>query len=196
MSKLRSKWSRWDIRNAQILRFARIFHGEKFRFLTLTTKLECEESARDRKRRLFRALRAEIPSLEYRCTRTDEGNGVCHICLISPAYIPWQNIEKHWGSHVKINLETDLEGLLREMSLQSDHCQYSMSRQFMPKGSVEAIEALGRHFRGRLGKKSVDMLARRYKRDSPLHKTLECCMRKDGWCSDLYNKREMLGGRI
>jgi hypothetical protein len=178
------------------LRFARLFHGEKFRFLTLTSKIECEESARDRKRRLFRGLRVEISGLEYRCTRTDEGNGVCHLCLVSPVYIPWKKIEELWGARVNITQERDLEALLKEMSLQSDHCQYSMSRRFLPNGAIEAIETLGRHFRGTLGRKCIEMLARRYKRDNPLHKTLECCMRKDGWHSRLDNHMENLGGRI
>ena len=196
ISKLRKNWSRWDVRNAQILRFARLYHGEKFRFLTLTSRIENEESARDRKRRLFRSLRVDIPTLEYRCTRTDEGNGVCHVCLVSPVYIPWKKIEECWGARVNISQERDLEALLKEMSLQQEHCQYSMSRKFVPDGVIEAIEALGRLFRGRLGRKSVDMLARRWKHDNPLHKTMECCRRKDGWHSCLDNRIEVLGGRV
>jgi hypothetical protein len=196
ISKLRKNWSRWDVRNAQILRFARLYHGEKFRFLTLTSRIENEESARDRKRHLFRSLRIEIPTLEYRCTRTDEGNGVCHLCLVSPVYIPWKKIEDLWGARVNISQERSLEALLQEMSLQSDHCQYSMSRAFVPDGAIEAIEALGRLFRGSLGRKSIEMLARRFKRDNPLHRSIECCRRKDGWHSRLDNHLESLGGRL
>lgn len=196
ISRLRKNWSRWDVRNAQILRFARTYHGEKFRFLTLTSRIENQESARDRKRRLFRSLRTEIPSLEYRCTRTDEGNGVCHLCLISPVYIPWKKIEEHWGARVNITQERDLEALLKEMSLQSDHCQYSMSRSFVPDGAIEAIEALSRLFRGRLGHKSIEMLARRWKVPDALPKTIECCSRKDTWHSQVDSRMEILGGRV
>lgn len=195
ISDLRKKWTRYDVRNAQILRFARVFHREKFRFLTLTSKPEESSSLRDRKRMLFRALRFEIPSLEYRCTRTDEGNGVCHICLISPGYIPHEKIEKHWGAWVQISLERDLEALLKEMSLQSDHCQYSMSRGFLPHGACEAIEALGRLFRGRLGHEAVEMLARRWKSPEALYRTIECCSRKQGWSSQMFTRLEVLGGR-
>jgi hypothetical protein len=196
ISNLRKTWSRHDVRNAQVLRFARIYHGEKFRFLTLTSRREEESSLRDRKRRLFRSLRVQIPSLEYRCTRTEEGNGVCHICLVSPVYIPWRVIEEHWGSYVQISQERNLEALLQEMSLQSDHCQYSMSRMFVPDGVLEAIEALGRLFRGRLGQKSVEMLARRWKARDALSKTIECCSRKDTWHSQVDSRMEILGGRI
>lgn len=198
MSRLRQKWTRNDIRNATILRFAREYHGEKFKFLTLTSKVEESSSLRDRKRRLFRCLRVEYPGLEYRCTRTDEGNGVCHICLVSSRYIPWQVIEKHWAARVNISQEKSLEKLLFEMSLQEEHACYSMSRSFLPEGSLDAIEALSRHFRGRLNRKALVMLGRRWKHDnglSSLHKTLTCCERKDGWCSDIRTRAEYLGGR-
>lgn len=195
ISELRKKWSRYDVRNAQILRFARVFHGEKFRFLTLTSRPEEESSLRDRKRRLFRALRVEIPSLQYRCTRTDEGGGVCHICLISPGYIPHQKIEKHWGAYVQISLERNLEALLQEMSLQTDHCQYSMTREFLPDGACEAIGAIGRLFRGRLGHQAVEMLARRWRGPDPLRRTIECCSRKTGWHTQMDTGLEILGGR-
>lgn len=195
MSRLRKKWTRFDVINANLLRFAREYHGEKFRFLTLTSQTENEKSLRERKRELFRLLRVQIPGLEYRCTRTDEGNGVCHLCLISPVYIHWRLITKYWGAHIWISQEKSLEKLLHEMSLQSDHAQYSMSRGFLPHGARAAITTISRYFRGTLGKKAVLMLARRWKRPNALQLTLACCSRKDGWCSDLRSRIEYCGGR-
>jgi hypothetical protein len=196
ISDLRKKWTRSDVKNAQILLFAREYHGEMFRFLTLTTKPGEESSMRDRRRHLFRSLRVFIPSLQYRCTRTLEGNGVCHVCLISPGYIPHQLIEKHWNGHIQISLERNRNALLKEMSLQSDHDCYSMSRDFLPRGVLESIESLGRLFRGRLGWKAIEMLARRWNAPDALNRTVQCCFRKDGWCSLVDTHLEILGGRV
>jgi len=195
ISDLRKKWTRSDVKNAQILLFAREYHGEMFRFLTLTTKPGEEASMRDRRSYLFRSLRVFIPSLEYRCTRTSEGNGVCHVCLISPVFVPHQLIEQHWNGHIQISLERNRNALLKEMSLQSDHECYSMSRAFLPPGVLEAIESLGRLFRGRLGWIAIEMLARRWKAPDALNLTVQCCSRKLGWCSLVDSHVEILGGR-
>jgi len=150
---------------------------------------------RDRKRYLFRALRNEIPSLEYRCTKTDEGNGVCHICLVSPGYIPHEKIKQHWHGYIRINLERNLDALLKEMSLQSDHCHYSQSHNVLPGGAIHAIDAIGRLFRGHLGFDAIEMLARRWRAPDALNRTIECCSRKHGWRSLLDTGQEVLGGR-
>jgi len=195
ISQLRKKWLRVDVRNAQILRFAREYWGVKFRFLTLTTPPEESASLRERKRHLFRNLRVFYPRLQYRCSRTDEGNGVCHICLVNDDFIPHQLIEEHWSGYVQISLEKNLEALLKEMSLQQEHACYSMSRSFLPDGSVYAIEAIGRLFRGKMGKTAIEMLARRWNGPDALNRTIECCSRKNGWHSDLKSHQEILAGR-
>jgi len=197
LSKLREKWTRSDVRNSLILRFARVYHGDKFRFLTCSTNGDEKRTLRERKHYLFTVLRSRKAwsDLQYRATNTEEGNGVCHICLVCVDFIPQRLIQGIWGSHVWISLEKDIDGLLREMSLQNMHCSYSMSRGFMPDGSIEAIEALGRLYRGRLGVKAVEMLARRWRATDALYKTIRCCGSKDGWCSDLRSRIEYLGGR-
>jgi hypothetical protein len=183
--------------NALILRFARYHHGTKYRFLTLTTRKGDLRPLRLRKQDFFRSLRSQLPSLEYRCTSTDEGNGVCHICLISPCYLPQPYLRELWGADVHITREKDgrLDALMSEMSLQTQMAGYSMSRKFLPEGSRTAIDMLSRHFRGRLGFKAVEMLGRRWKSPDACKRTLECCSRKDGWCSDLRSRLEFMGGR-
>lgn len=196
ISTLRKKWTRTDVRNAQILRFAREYHGVKFRFLTLTTRREESASLRERKRHLFRSLRVFYPRLQYRCSKTDEGNGVCHICLVNDDYIPKALIEQHWNAWSSISMERDLEALLKEMSLQQEHGCYSMSRSFLPVGAIHAIEAIGRLFRGQSGRIAIEMLARRWKAPEALYRTIECCSRKNGWRSDVKTHQEILAGRI
>jgi hypothetical protein len=180
------------------LLFARHYNGEKFRFLTLTTNKDETRTLRERKRWLFLQLRKskKYKDLEYRATNTLEGNTVCHACVICDNYIPQPYIQKLWGSHVHISLERDIRKLLYEMSLQTDHFSYSMSRKFLPGNSMQAIDFLSTLFRGRLGKKAVIMLARRWDRPDALYKTQECCSRKDGWHCDLHNHLEVLGGRV
>jgi len=197
LSKLRTKWERADVINALILRFARNYHGDKFRFFTGTTRTDDTRSLRDRKRLFFKELRRQVPGIEYRCVSTEEGNGVCHICLISSCYLPQPYLKKLWGARVHITLEKDgkLDALINEMSLQTEKRGYSMSRKFLPDGSRKAIDMLSLHFRRRLGFKSVEMLARRWKCVDALTRTIECCSRKDGWCSDLKTRMEYLGGR-
>jgi hypothetical protein len=201
LSKLRHKWGRSDLRNASILLFAREFYGQKFRFLTLTTSgIECRTLAH-RKKVFFHALRKNknFADIQYRCTNTEEGNGVAHICVISKNYLPWELLSDMWGSRIWINLERDLTKLVFEMSLQNDHAGYSMSRGFLPKGCLQAIDTLSIHFRGALGRKAVKMLARRIKGskniEQSFHRTFECCSRKDGMCSDLRTRSVYLGGR-
>jgi hypothetical protein len=135
--------------------------------------------------------------LDYWATRTDEGNGVYHLVLISSAFIPRKRIQDFWGALAWIEREHDFEGLLQEMVLQRKTVRYSMSRGFLPDGSYAAIEALSRRFRGRLAGKAQHMLARRWKCDSAsaLTRTIECCSRKDGWACDLKTRREILGVR-
>jgi hypothetical protein len=183
--------------NALILRFARVFHGEKYRFLTLTTRKGDLRPLRSRRRVFFKALRLQVPSLEYRCTSTDEGNGVCHMCLISPCYLPHPYLRELWGADVHITREKDgrLDALVSEMSLQTKMFGYSMSRGFLPGGSRIAIDNLSRYFRGRLGFQAVEMLSRRWKGPDAFGRTVECCSRKTGWCSDLRSHFEILGCR-
>jgi hypothetical protein len=201
LSKLRHKWERSDLRNASILLFARQYYGQKFRFLTLTTSsIECR-TLRNRKHLLFKTLRSNprYSDIQYRCTNTDEGNGVAHMCIISKNYIPWKLLSDVWGSRTWINLEKDLTKLVFEMSLQNNHAGYSMSRGFLPKGSLQAIDSLSLYFRGSLGRKAVKMLANRLRGsgdlDQSLYRTQECCRRKDGMCSDIRSKIVYYGGR-
>ena len=201
MSKLRHKWERSDLRNASILLFAREYYGQKFRFLTLTTSGIESRTLAHRKKVFFHALRKnkKFSDIQYRCTNTEEGNGVSHICVISQNYLPWKTLSDLWGSRIWINLEKELTKLVFEMSLQNEHAGYSMSRGFLPKGSLKALDDLSRHFRGALGRKAVKMLARRLKGsgnlEQSLHRTFECCSRKDGMCTDLRSRCVYLGGR-
>lgn len=179
-----------------MLRFARTYYGKAFRFLTLTTAPGQEDQEmRERLKSLMKYLRSFQARLDYWATRTNEGNGVYHLVLISSAYIPQKRVQDFWGARAWINREHDFEGLLLEMVLQKEMVRYSMSRGFLPEGSLAAIEALSRHFRGPLGVKAQRMLARRWKRKEALARTIECCCRKDGWCCDLKTRTEYLGGR-
>lgn len=197
MSVRRKKWTRNDVRASQILRFARTYHGKNFRFLTLTTAPGQEEQAlRERLKALMQYLRRFQARLEYWATRTGEGHcGVYHLVLISSAFIPNKRIQDFWGARTWIEREHDFEGLLLEMVLQRKTVRYSMSREFLPDGSLGAIEAIGRTFRGRVGGKAQAMLARRWGGPDAITRTVECCSRKDGWHCDLATRREILGGR-
>lgn len=186
------------MRAAAVIRFSRVYHGKAFRFLTLTsTDDQTDGVMRERLASLVRYLRRFQKRLDYLATRTDEGNGVYHLVIISSAFLPIKRISEFWGARCWIEKEHDLNGLLLEMVLQREQQRYSMSRGFVPDGAREALEALSRQFRGHVGQVALQMLARRWKQGNALQVTRECCSRKPGagWCSDLRTRREYLGGR-
>lgn len=150
---------------------------------------------RDRLKALMQYLRTYQARLDYWATRTGEGHcGVYHLVLISSAFIPNKRIQDFWGATTWIEREKDFEGLVQEMVLQRETVRYSMSRGFLPDGALKAIETIGRHFRGRAGVQAQKMLARRWKRKEALTRTIECCSRKTGWCSDIVTRREYYNG--
>lgn len=179
---------------SHVIRFARQYHGKEFLFLSLSTRPDqTDEDLNQRLKSLLRFLRGSHKVLEYLAARTNEGNGVYHLILVSSKrYISIEKVTAFWGSHCWIEKEHDFGGLLYEMVTQKQLERYSMSRGFLPDGAKRAIEAIERSFKGQEGMVARGQLARRWKRDvkTALERTEECCFRKGGWCCDLRSRRE------
>jgi len=153
-----------DKRTFRLLHFAREYWGKPLKFLTLTTS-----EGRPLKRHdlflLLRHLRI-VSHLEYLGVRTAEGaHGVYHLTLMS-SYIDQAFIREKWESltgayRVNISKERSINALVREMTRQQETMRYSMSRNFVPKGTSALLDAIARNFRGNTRIWAYQMFARR-----------------------------------
>jgi hypothetical protein len=146
-------------------------------------------------------LRKVFGAFHYMAVRTDEGRGVFHLAVVSD-YLPWKEIKARWlaitgADRIHISYERDFQALLEEMTRQNQTRRYSYSQGFVPDGSRKAIEALSRHFDGRLRYKALKHLARRWKQPDALARTITCIERGPGpgRYSDLASRQEYLNGR-
>jgi len=181
----------------RIILFAREYYAQPLKFLTLTFPPGAENH-RIALQQLMEFLR-KMFTLEYLAVRTGEGNGVYHICLVSP-FIDQALIREKWESltgayRVNISKEKSISSLVREMTRQQDTMRYSMSRKFLPQGSIHALDRLSKEFRGNVRIKSYGMLARRlrFARGDIIrayYRTAVCMRQLNGRCSDIRSHQE------
>jgi hypothetical protein len=195
-SDLRRVMTPKDRKMFRRLHFAREYWGKPFKFLTLTGAdgkvpgwLELQQ--------LLRHLR-QISEIQYFNVRTGEGSGVYHLALLSQ-YIDQALIRERWEAltgayHVNISRERSINALVQEMTRQQETIRYSMSRQFIPVGTEQALDRLKALFRGRLRIKAYKMLARRARQNKgdisqAYHDTKICIGRCTlGYCSDIKTR--------
>lgn len=194
MSDLRGMNTKKDASAFRLLQFARLYHGKPFLFLTLTTSKPIPHLARKLQRLLF-WLRQKH-QIAYLAVRTNEGNGVYHLALVS-AYIHRTLIKKKWekltGAHqVHISLERSFPAFVKEMTSQKHTAYYSRSKNFVPKGTQEGLERLRRNVARCNRVRAYKQFARRLRAsenmDDSLWKTERCVERFYGTCSDLKTK--------
>jgi len=200
LSELRLIRTQRDATAYRKLMLARYYHGVQLKFLTLTFKDELE----DHKKRnpykmklqaLMFTLRNQGYDIEYLAVETAEGKHVFHLALISDFIHHskirewWQNNTGAWNVH--ISREKNLPAFLSEMTGQKETVRYSMSRDFIPKGSIDGLNRLKQHFWGKYLNRACMMYARRLK-SVPIaiavEQTIRCIERGYGTCSDLHNK--------
>ena len=165
MSETRGFRNGQDARAYRTLKFAKVYFGRPFRFVTLTSVRHIPNFSRKLKR-LLAHLR-KFYFIEYFAVRTSEGNGVYHLALISH-YIDHKEIRRRWESltgawSIHISLEKDEKAFVNEMTGQKGVMRYSMSRGFVPKGVQKALKALRKQVQPWQRVIAYKMLARRLK---------------------------------
>jgi len=195
MSELRHLRTKRDRHVFRLLQFARAYHGKPFLFLTLTTSKPLPNL--DRKlARLLLWLRQKH-QIEYLAVRTGEGNGVYHLALVS-GYIHRTKIKKKWEKltgawNVHISMERSFPAFVAEMTGQRDTMRYSRSKNFVPKGSPEALEDLRRQVAYINRVRAYKQLARRLRKTKNLeeskYRTIQCVERFYGSYSDIKTRR-------
>lgn len=199
LSVLRKELTSRDARARRYLVFARYYWGRPLKFLTLTSVRRSRSNSLALKSFLL-ALRLLVGDIEYMAAHTDEGRGVYHLAIACKNYIPWQVIRDAWekrtgATHTYITLEKNFDALLNEMTQQKELCRYSFSREFLPAGARQAIEAVCVHFKGPVRYQAIKMLARRWRRVDALPKTISCIERSPwGRFSYLASRSEVLNG--
>ena len=192
------------------MHFAREYWGKPLKFLTLTGATG-KTPSRIELQILLEHLR-KISDIQYMGVRTQEGNGVYHLALMS-GYIDQALIREKWesltgASQVHISRERSINALVREMTRQHQTVRYSMSRKFIPKGSQHALDSIARQYRGITRIWAYQMFARRCKlhKDRPdcadrAYNETVICIRQlaVGACTDIrtkivYNVNEILVG--
>jgi hypothetical protein len=178
------------------LRFAKEYWKKPFRFVTLTT-VERDENLDRKFTRLIAHLRKKH-ILEYQAVRTDEGNGVFHVAVVSN-YIPYAEIKEAWERltgawNVHISLEKNFTAFRKEMTHQYAVARYSHSEGFVPKGVDAYLDRLKSHFQPMHRAPAYRQFARRCRLydddvERAFFDTLLCLSHSTlGWCSDLRTR--------
>lgn len=195
MSELRHLRTKRDRHVFRLLQFARAYHGKPFLFLTLTTSKPIPNLPQ--KLKILLLWLRQKHDIEYLAVRTGEGNGVYHLALVS-GYIHRTKIKKKWEQltgawNVHISMERSFPAFVAEMTGQQDTMRYSRSKNFVPKGSPEALERLRRQVAYINRVRSYKQLARRIKAseniEESVYRTIQCVERFYGSHSDLKTRR-------
>jgi hypothetical protein len=196
MSDLRRYMDKKDRHQDSLLRWARVYWKKPLKFMTLTTAKE--EKFLDRKfKRLISYLRRKY-IIEYLAVRTDEGNGVFHVALVSN-YIPQKEIKEAWERltgawNVHISLEKNFTSFRKEMTHQYAVARYSHSSGFIPQGVPAYLDRLKSHFVAGHRVPAYNQFARRCRLydddvERAFFDTLLCLSHSTlGWCSDLRTR--------
>jgi len=207
LSELRLIRNSRDATAYRKLMLARYFHNTPLKFLTLTFKDKLPEG--DKKRNPYKLKLQALMSflrekydIEYLAVETREGNAVFHLALVC-GFIHHSKIREWWRENtgawnVHISREKNLPAFLSEMTGQQETMRYSMSRNFIPKGSIGGLTHLKSYFTGKSLNRACIMYARRLKfvpLEIALYQTVKCIERGFGTYSDLHSKRQVLVGK-
>jgi len=185
---------------------ARYYHDQPLIFLTLTFKEVLEKKGKRNPYKLkLQALMSflrEKWSVEYLCVQTGEGQQVFHLALICP-YIHHTVIRTWWRENtgawnIHISREKSLPAFLSEMTGQYQTSRYSMSQNYIPKGSLSGLKDLKQRFSGKTLNRACMMYGRRLHDstiDESVLRTCTCLERSYGICSDLRTKTVYLVGK-
>jgi len=178
---------------------ARYYHGQPLIFLTLTFLEELPKGKRNPYKLKLQALMNFLRkkwSVEYFAVQTNEGRQVFHLAMICP-YIHHSVIRKWWRENtgawnICISREKNLPAFLSEMTGQYEIVRYSMSKNFIPKGSLKPLKALKNYFQGKQLNEACMMYGRRLKDssiDESYNRTVSCIERGYGSYSLLPSKK-------
>jgi len=207
LSDLRLIRNQRDATAYRKLMLARYYHGVQLKFLTLTFKDEIQGDGKRnpykmKLQALMLALRNKGHDIEYLATETAEGNRVFHLALIC-GFIHHSKIREWWRENtgawnVHISREKNLPAFLSEMTGQQETMRYSMSRNFVPKGSIGGLARLKYYFSGKSLNRACVMYARRLKSvplETAVEQTVKCIERGYGTYSDLLSHRQIYVGK-
>jgi len=196
-----------DARAYRKLMLARHYHDQPLKFLTLTFKEVPPKTTKNNPyklllKHLIQYLDRQGYSIEYLAVQTNEGNGVFHLAIISD-YIHHSRIRSWWLEHtgafnIHISQEKNLPSFLSEMTGQQHTLRYSMSRNFIPKGSLTYLESMKTYFTGKTLNRACVQYAKRLRTSSPdqaFERTCRCIERGYGVCSLLTTKTVLYNGR-
>jgi len=206
LSELRLIRTQRDATAYRKLMLARYYHATQLKFLTLTFKDKLLEDGKNNPYKLkLKALMLFLRQkhdIEYLAVETREGNAVFHLALIC-GFIHHTKIREWWRENtgawnVHISREKNLPAFLSEMTGQQETMRYSMSRNFIPKGSIRGLARLKYHFSGKDLNRACIMYARRLKSvplEIAVDQTVKCIERGVGTYSDLRSKKQVFVGK-
>lgn len=206
LSELRLIRTQRDATAYRKLMLARYYHATQLKFLTLTFKEKLQEDGKNNpykmKLKALMLFLRQKHDIEYLAVETREGNAVFHLALVC-GFIHHSKIREWWRENtgawnVHISREKNLPAFLSEMTGQQETMRYSMSRNFIPKGSIGGLARLKYYFSGKSLNRACVMYARRLKSvplEIAVDQTIKCVERGYGTYSDLRSRKQIYVGK-